>query len=857
MIEKYSNNFIKTNNNILILLPSNINKLVQKYYIDPHLSNYADKIISLELFKTKKKKKTPIAVQKEYLQDIKNIFIENNINIIVVCDAEYFKTLSGLPKAEPYLGYVIDSKCTKYKLVYCPNYQSIIYDPDKTFAKIATSLNSLKNYLENTYTVLGKDLSSKVTKLYHLKDIKKYLLSIVNKDILITSDIETFDFKHYKAGIASIGFAISENKAVAFDVDLHPNIQEVPIIRNYLKEFFINFKGTIAWHNISFDVYVLVYQLFMDNLLDQQGLLNGLEIMLNKWEDTKLIAYLATNSCAGNELGLKKLSHEFTGNYALDDDVIKNIKSLTQEERLTYNGIDCLATYYVYNKYYNQMINDNQYDIYINIFKPAIKDIIQMQLTGLPINMQTVLESKKELSDIADKINNSIRNYSFIKDFEQYLNEQWAIEKNQTLKKKRVTFSEGKKTFNPGSSTQLVSLLYSEHFFNLPIIDVTEKGTPATGKDTLEKLIHKTTNQEYISLIKDIVEYSEIQKLLSSFIKAFEEAVECNGWHYLFGSFNLGGTKSGRLSSSKPNLQNIPSGRTTYGKLIKKCVEAPKGYIFVGIDADALEDKISALTTKDPNKLKVYIENYDGHSLRAYTYFGDNMKDINPNCPLSINTIKDKYPMERYESKAPTFALTYQGTINTLINKSGFGSNMAKHIYDKYHELYAHSTEWVKAKLAQASIDGYITAAFGLRVRTPLLKQVVLDNSKTPYEAQAESRTAGNALGQSWCLLNTRAGSEFLEKVRNSVYALYIKPCAQIHDAQYYLIKDDIEVLMYLNEHLPKAISWQDHPDIYHDIVKLSGSIEIYYPNWTKSYSIKNNASKEDIINIVKGILNK
>ena len=65
-----------------------------------------------------------------------------------------------------------------------------------------------------------------------------------------------------------------------------------------------------------------------------------------------------------------------------------------------------------------------------------------------------------------------------------------------------------------------------------------------------------------------------------------------------------------------------------YGKLIKSCVQAPDGWLFVGLDFASLEDRISALTTKDKNKLKVYLENYDGHALRAYAYFGEEMPDI-------------------------------------------------------------------------------------------------------------------------------------------------------------------------------------------------------------------------------------
>jgi DNA polymerase I-like protein with 3'-5' exonuclease and polymerase domains len=89
----------------------------------------------------------------------------------------------------------------------------------------------------------------------------------------------------------------------------------------------------------------------------------------------------------------------------------------------------------------------------------------------------------------------------------------------------------------------------------------------------------------------------------------------------------LGGTLSGRLSSSNPNLQNLPA-NSKWAKLIKSCFQAPPGWLFCGLDFASLEDKISGLTTKDPNKLKVYTDGYDGHSLRAFAYFNDQMPDI-------------------------------------------------------------------------------------------------------------------------------------------------------------------------------------------------------------------------------------
>lgn len=246
-------------------------------------------------------------------------------------------------------------------------------------------------------------------------------------------------------------------------------------------------------------------------------------------------------------------------------------------------------------------------------------------------------------------------------------------------------------------------------------------------------------------------------------------------------------------------------------------------------------------------------DGYDGHCLRAFAYFGDQMTGIDPDSVESINSIQSKYKTLRQESKVPTFALTYMGTHKTLMKNLGWSMDKAKMVEERYHELYAASDQWVASKLDQASKDGYVTVAFGLRVRTPLLKQVIRGTSKTPYEAEAEGRTAGNALGQSWCLLNSRASAEFMGIVRGSRHRLNIRPCAHIHDAQYMLVRDDIEDVMFTNEHLVNAVKWQDHPDIAHDQVKLGGEFSIFWPTWSNEIVIPNGATQEEIFKSIDG----
>lgn len=244
-------------------------------------------------------------------------------------------------------------------------------------------------------------------------------------------------------------------------------------------------------------------------------------------------------------------------------------------------------------------------------------------------------------------------------------------------------------------------------------------------------------------------------------------------------------------------------------------------------------------------------QGYDGHCLRAFTYFADEMPDIE-NTVESINSIKKKYPVQRQDSKPGTFALTYQGTAYTLMSNLGWSEEKAKRIEAGYHELYKVSDQYVQARLNQASKDGFVTVAFGLRVRTPLLKQVIYGSKKMPYEAAAEGRTAGNALGQSYGLLNNRAAVAFFKKVWASKYRTDILPVALIHDAIYILIRNDVEVVAWANTHLIKEMQWQELPEIQHPTVKLGAALDLFWPSWAEATTIPNDSTEKEIIDLCK-----
>jgi len=818
-------------------------QLINKEYIDGHFNK--DDVVVLQL-QTDKAKPTS-TFQKTFLQDLIPVLNQFVTKFLICTSSDYFKTLTGLTKADPYVGYSMPLKFPKefegtMQVFYVPTYKQLFYNPDKTRFKITQGIQAVKDKLTGVYQPPGSFTINPASYLYTFEDIRKALKGLIDSNADVACDIETFSLKFHKAKLGTIGFATDQSNGFVFPVDFHTDKH---LIRQLLKEFFTLFKGKLIFHNISYDVSVLIYELYMNDVVDTEGLLYGLDVFFNRpWDDTKLIAYLATNTCAGNELGLKPQSQEFSGNYAKED--IKDINLIPLSDLLEYNLIDCFSTWYVYNKHYQTIIDDNQLDIYENLFKPAIVDIVQMQLTGLPIDMDKVKAAKAELEIISDNYLNQINNNRIIQNFVLELQQDHVNKRNAALKTKQIGLTDAETlaiTFNSNSAPQKQQLLYD--YIGLPVIAYTKSKQPATDADTLEKLISTTNKPEVIDLIKALLGFTAVDKIYTTFIPAMEEAVQdSNGDYWLFGNFNLGGTVSGRLSSSGPNLQTIPSTGTIYAKLIKDCIIAPKGWVFVGLDFDSLEDKISALITRDPNKLKVYTDGYDGHSLRAFSYFGTQMAGIDETSVKSINSIADVYPDLRQRSKAPTFLLTYGGTFRGLMANCGFTQDEAVNIETKYHNLYQVSDQWVAARIAEAANTGYITGAFGLRVRTPITKQTVRGTSKTPYEAESEARTAGNALGQSWCLLNTRAGIQFMNVVRASKYRLDIRPCAHIHDAQYYLVRENPEILLYLNDKLVEAVSWQEHPLIVHDKVKLSGKLSVFYPSWAYSFNLPNHCNE-------------
>lgn len=599
----------------ILCKPSSFNKddLI-KYYIKPleAMGISRDRIIAYDLAYAMGKVTASLA--KEYVIDLLPTLEDLGVKHILCTDAQYFKTISKQKQADKLLGYIFDvPNYQGMKITFGLSYSALIYNPNN-HSKMSLGISTLKGMIQDDFNLLGSNIIDTAIYPSSIGDISNLLIELSSYPS-VTIDIETTSLNFWEAEIVSIAFAVDKHNGGAFMVNDDPQILAM------LKEWFINYQGNTKYHNVNFDAKVLIYKLFMDNLLDTEGIIQGIEVMTKSIDDTKIIAYLALNSTTKPEYSLKSLAYEYTGNYAEED--IKNIRKMDKDKLLQYNLTDTLATWYVYDKYYQVLVDENLLDLYHGLMLDSMRVLLQIELTGLPLDLQEVAKVKADLQQQVDVITDYFNNTSEVQEALEIIRQEAVDKKNQTLKKTKHDISMPKyqnMKFNLNSGAHLIKLLYS--VIGLPIIDLTDTKLPATGNKTIKKLINHASPQHQIILEK-LLDYLSIIKILTSFIPAFENAVD-KGQEvaYLHGSFIIGGTVSGRLSSKNPNMQNLPSS-SKLSKLIKQCFKAPQGELFVGADFASLEDRINALLTKDKNKIRVYTDGYDGHSLRAYNYWKD------------------------------------------------------------------------------------------------------------------------------------------------------------------------------------------------------------------------------------------
>lgn len=293
---------------------------------------------------------------------------------------------------------------------------------------------------------------------------------------------------------------------------------------------------------------------------------------------------------------------------------------------------------------------------------------------------------------------------------------QQSIELGERLETlEREAFDLAGEEFNLGSPKQLGAVLFEK--LQLPVIKKTPKGAPSTAEEVLQELA-----LDY-PLPKVIMEYRGLSKLKSTYTDKLPKMIDPDTGR-IHTSYHQAVTATGRLSSSDPNLQNIPI-RTEEGRRIRQAFIAPEGYKVMAADYSQIELRIMAHLSGDEGLQRAFAEGLDVHRATAAEVFG-----------VDVDKVTGE---QRRSAKAINFGLIYGMSAFGLGKQLHVGRNEAQQYIDLYFERYPGVQQYMDRTRTQAAEQGYVETLQGRRLYLPEI------NSRNGMRRQAAERTAINA----------------------------------------------------------------------------------------------------------------
>ncbi|NMY74006.1 DNA polymerase I [Pseudomonas sp. WS 5071] len=280
----------------------------------------------------------------------------------------------------------------------------------------------------------------------------------------------------------------------------------------------------------------------------------------------------------------------------------------------------------------------------------------------------------------------------------------------------RQAFEIAGEEFNLSSPKQLGVILYEK--LGLPIISKTAKGQPSTAEAVLAELA-----EQDFPLPKVLMQYRSMSKLKSTYTDRLPEQINPRTGR-IHTSYHQAVTATGRLSSSDPNLQNIPI-RTAEGRRIRQAFVAPQGYKLLAADYSQIELRIMAHLAKDEGLLHAFRNNLDVHSATAAEVFGVELSDVTTD--------------QRRSAKAINFGLIYGMSAFGLAKQIGVDRKQSQAYIDRYFARYPGVLDYMERTRTQAAEQGYVETIFGRRLYLPEI------NAKNPALRKGAERTAINA----------------------------------------------------------------------------------------------------------------
>ena len=522
---------------------------------------------------------------------------------------------------------------------------------------------------------------------------------------------------------------------------------DISYITEKLRPIFEDKKIKKICHNAKFDVEVME-----SNGLTVEGI----------YFDTMVASYLlnpgtrqhSLDAASFNYLNYQKISKEDL----LGAGRNKITFSEVPVERLApYSCEDADFTFRLYQKLAPELKNKKLDELFREIEMPLVRVLAEMEKTGIKLDIPYLANLEKNFSKELKELERKIQKLAG-------------------------------KTFNVNSPQQLQEILFAK--LNIPthLVKRTKTGY-STGADELYKL---RGQHEIIDLM---VRYRELAKLQNTYIKALPKLADKTGRVHT--SFNQTITATGRLSSSEPNLQNIPT-RTDEGKKIRRAFIARRGYKLISADYSQIELRLAAAMSGDAKMIAAFKAGEDIHAATA----------------AAINEVPlDKVtPAMRREAKAINFGIIYGQGAFGLSQTADIPQWRAKEFIDKYFTTYAGVKNYIDSCVKTAQVSGYAETLFG---RTRQIPEI---NSSTIQIRKAAERTAINTPLQGTAAdimkiamikVYERIAANF--KTNNHEFdkqAGEVKILLQVHDELVIEVKDNLvkKVAAIVKEEMEKVI---------------------------------------------------
>ncbi len=528
----------------------------------------------------------------------------------------------------------------------------------KTENKQKSDNTQLDLFAENTGESTGSAEFSSFESLkttphdYQLIDTEDDLHRIYDYFItkkILSLDTETTSMNAIDAELVGLSFAVKENEA--FYVPVPANREEAQRIVNIFKPIYENDKIVKVGQNIKYDLEVLanygvtlagpMFDTMIAHYLIQPELRHNMDYMAEVYLNYKTIHI--------DELIGPKGKNQ------------KNMRDLTPTEVYEYAAEDADITLKLKNKLEPELKKYGAERLFHEIEMPLMPVLAEMEMNGVRIDTRSLAETSNILTARMEEL------------------------------ERRIYELAGER-FNIASPRQVGDILFGK----LKIIEKPKKtktGQYVTSEDVLQTLKGKH------EIVADILAHRGLKKLLGTYVDALPKLINARTGH-IHTSFNQTVTATGRLSSSDPNLQNIPV-RGEDGKEIRRAFIPEPGCLFFSADYSQIELRVMAHLSGDENMIEAFREGHDIHAATAAKIYKETIDSVTRD--------------QRTKAKRANFGIIYGITVWGLADRLNIGRDEARQLIDGYFETFPHVHEYMEQAKETARSQGYVDTMFGRR----------------------------------------------------------------------------------------------------------------------------------------------